>query len=391
MVRTVTLLAFAMTTAFAATPTVSVTTAAATTPTSPITFLITFNQPVEGLLATELTVTNGSVANLQAATAGATSAQWLVTVQPVGEGAVTLFVPAGVAQNTALEGNQLSNTASIVYDTPPVPTISVPAASPSSITFRLTFDQTWSIADATALIVRNALITSQSQVAGSPFPTYDVVVAPFGYGTVTLAAGAGAFRDSTANSSPAVSSSATVGPAASGSEAQVLSLRFLSATDRSYVTGESVDIEALFSRPITVAGPATGIPALSLNATGSAASPAIATFQSVAGGNALRLRYTVVTGNYTPALEVTDALALNVGNQGGVVGDDGFLARLTLPSANVLGASGVVGVNFVPPKPSVAEAAGPDETRQCGVGSGLAALLGVIGLGLLGRRKNSQP
>lgn len=372
----------------AATPTTTVSTAADSATVSPLTFTITFNQQVQGLLATSLVVTNGTVSNLQAVTAGTLSAQWVATVVPAGQGAVTLQVPAGAAQNSLLEGNQLSNIATITYDTAPIATITVPAASTSSITFRITFDQAWSVVNASLLTVRGASITSQSTVAGSPFPTYDVVVAPYAFGAVTIDAGAGMFADVGNTPSPAASGSATVGPASTGSEAQVTSLRFVSATDRSYVTGEAIDLDVVFSRPVTVLGPVAGNPVLALNAVGSATA-ASATYQSTTS-NSLRLRYTVLSGNYTPTLDATSTTALTVGNQGGIIGDDGFLAKLTLPAPGATGslrASGAIGVNFVSPKPSVHDAAGPDDTKSCGAGSGVALMGGLGALLMFGLRR----
>ena len=384
------LLVAVLATATAATPTTTVSSNPTTWSIKPVVFTITFSEQVKGLTSGKLVVTNGIVTSLVPVTAGEFSSSWQAQVTPNGEGTVTLQVPGAVAQTIANENNLASNTGTITYDTVPVPTITRPVSSLSSITFQVRFDQAWSVGDATAIVVRGAAITSQTTVTSTPFPYYQLIVAPYASGSVTLTLGAGAFRDTTGNGSPAASDAATVGGSSTGSEARVRSLRFVSPVDRSYDTGASVDLEIIFSRPVTIAGPSSGQPRLTLNATGTSGVTAAAGYQSVSGST-MRLRYTVVSGQTTPALDAVSANALQVGDQGAIVGDDGYLAILSLPSPGSsasLRGSGAVGVNFIPPKPGVGAAAGDDTTDSCGVGSGVGVMLAGGFLMLGWRRRN---
>jgi hypothetical protein len=372
-------------------PTVTITPISGSSATSPITFTITFDQPISGLTVGKLTVGNGTITNLAQVTSGTYSAQWLATVTPTAQGAVTLLVPTSVVQNAASEPNQQSNTATVTYDTAPVATISITTASLSGVTFSIHFDQVWSISDVSKITVAGASITSQATVTATPFNTYDLQVVPYGNGTVSLHVGAGAFVDSGTLTNAAVTGTVTVGTASTGTEARVTSLTFLSAVDRSYSTGDAIDLDVVFSRPVTVQGLPVGAPALALNATGSASTASSAAYLSTTGSH-VTLRYTVLAGHYTSALDAVSTSALTLGNAGGIVGDDNFLAILTLPSpgsSTSLRGSGAVGVNYTPPKPPVDSVAGSDTTSSCGLGSGVGLMLGsfLAGMALVRRRR----
>ncbi len=75
------LVALVCTTAgLAAVPSVTVTPTGITVATSPITFTITFSEPVSGLTAGELAVSGGTLAGLQRTAADSLSRIWLATV-----------------------------------------------------------------------------------------------------------------------------------------------------------------------------------------------------------------------------------------------------------------------------------------------------------------------
>ena len=143
---------------------------------------------------------------------------------------------------------------------------------------------------------------------------------------------------------------------------------------------------------MTIAGPTGGEPPrLTLNSTATSSVAAAAVYQSVSGST-MRMRYTVVSGQSTPALDAISSDALQVGNQGAIVGDDGYLAILSLPnpgSSTSLRGSGAVGINYIPPKPGIGAAAGDDTTDSCGVGSGVGIML-AGGLLLLGWRRRNR-
>lgn len=364
----------------AADPTTNVTAAAPTSATSPLTFTINFSAPVQGLTAPELVVTGGSVGGLAAVSpSGGYASQWLVSVIPATQGTVTLQVPAGAASTVASENNLLSNSLPVLYDAPPTLSYGVPAFTATQVTFRIGFNEAWTTANASLVTVSGARIDSQGQVGSGASATYDLVVTPWGNGDIRLDVAAGAFRDTdgTADANAAGGFLHHFGPLPGGTQAVVNRVRFISATDHSYDTGEAVDLEVVFSRTVSVAGPAGSEPVLLLNSQGSNASAPRATYLSTSG-SAVRFRYTVASGNYTPALDYTGTGALVVASQGAIVGDDGFLAETGLASpgsAGSLRGSGAVGVNYTPPKPPVSEVAGPNTVDSCGAGSGIGLLL----------------
>ena len=113
--------------------------AGASTDTSPITFTAVFSEPVTGLTASSFTLGNGLAGTLTG-----TGTSYSLTVIPLAVGAVTCTVPQGAASDAALNGNVLSNTASINYTNthpacwitaPPSPTVNNP------IVFTINFGQ----------------------------------------------------------------------------------------------------------------------------------------------------------------------------------------------------------------------------------------------------------
>ncbi len=94
------------------------------------TFNVAFNAAVTGLSPSGFTVTNGTVGTV--GTVSGSGASYTVSVTPSGQGAVSLQVNAGAAQNASFpaQSNTLSNTASITYDTV-APTVSSLKVEPS--------------------------------------------------------------------------------------------------------------------------------------------------------------------------------------------------------------------------------------------------------------------
>ena len=79
---------------------------------SPIAFTIAFSQPVSGFELSDLTVTNGTAANLSTSD----NATWTVDVTPAGQGDVTLEIPAGAATSSGGGANTASNATRVTYD-----------------------------------------------------------------------------------------------------------------------------------------------------------------------------------------------------------------------------------------------------------------------------------
>ncbi len=90
-------------------PTVALTTSA-TSVGVPFVVTATFSEAITGLLATQFTVTNGSVTSLSSA--GVVSS---ATITPTAAGAVTVKLPAGMVQDLAGNLNTVSNTLTVTY------------------------------------------------------------------------------------------------------------------------------------------------------------------------------------------------------------------------------------------------------------------------------------
>jgi len=95
------------------TPPTVVLSTSATAVTAPFVVTTTFSENVSGLLASEYSVTNGTVTALSAA-----GAVWSATVTPTAAGNVTVTLPAGMAQDAGGNGNFASNTLTVNYSVP---------------------------------------------------------------------------------------------------------------------------------------------------------------------------------------------------------------------------------------------------------------------------------
>ncbi|MBI3096757.1 MAG: hypothetical protein HYY93_00705, partial [Planctomycetes bacterium] len=184
-------------------PTVAVTPDGTTTSASPITFTLSFSEAVSGLLAGEVTVSNGT----KGALAGGPTV-YTIPVTPSAQGAVTCQVTASAAQDAAGNNNSVSNNASVTYDSI-VPTVAVTpdgtSTSASSITFTMTFSEAVS-----GLLAGEVAITNGTAGALSGGPTvYTIPVTPSGQGAVTCQVTASAAQDAAGNNNT-VSNNASV-------------------------------------------------------------------------------------------------------------------------------------------------------------------------------------
>ncbi|HEY8957654.1 beta strand repeat-containing protein, partial [Chitinophaga sp.] len=105
-------------------PAVAVTSTAPAIINAPFNATITFSESVINFVAGDVTVSNGTVTNFTAID----SRTYTITVSPTTDGAVTVNVAANVAENIAANGNNASNTLSLINDvTPPsVTSVDVP-------------------------------------------------------------------------------------------------------------------------------------------------------------------------------------------------------------------------------------------------------------------------
>ncbi|MFN8377757.1 MAG: Ig-like domain-containing protein [Anaerolineae bacterium] len=146
-------------------------TATSPTNTSPIPVTVTFSESVTGFVDTDVTVTNGTVSNF-----AGSNATYTFDVTPIASGTVTVDVAAGVATDTAGNGNTVATQFSITYDaSAPTTTISSTATSPTStslIPVTVTFSESVTGFADTDVVVGNG---SVSNFAGSgALYTFDV-------------------------------------------------------------------------------------------------------------------------------------------------------------------------------------------------------------------------
>jgi hypothetical protein len=141
-------------------PTVTITsTASSTTNVSPIPVTITFSEVVTGFASSSMTVTNGSLSGFSGS--GST---YTTSVTPTAQGAVSVSIAAGLAQDAAGNGNTAATTLSRTFDSlaPSFSAMSVQSTSPSSTNFTPTVAFTLSEAATIRLYSDSGCTTSLS-------------------------------------------------------------------------------------------------------------------------------------------------------------------------------------------------------------------------------------
>ena len=204
-----------------AAPTVQVSsTIPSPTKVSPIPVTITFSESVTGFTPSaasgDIIITNGTGSN--PAGSGTT---YTFDLTPSGQGPVTVVVPAGSATDAASNGNVVSNTFSITYDTVS-PTVTVEQASGQAdptnvipINFKVIFSEAitgFAPSDVTLAGTAGATTAIVTETAPNNGTTYNVAVSGLtGAGTVTVSLEAGQVSDLAGNENTAsTTSDATV-------------------------------------------------------------------------------------------------------------------------------------------------------------------------------------
>ncbi len=195
-------------------PTVVVTTPLPLTNASQIPFTINFSEPVTGLTAAEIIVTNGTAGTLTQIT----PSQYTLPVTPTVDGFVTVQVPAGVAQDLAGNPNLVSNIAVAESDrTGPIATFSPPSA-PTTVSGPITYTITWTDPHFSAVTLTAAQVilntTGTANVAditvtGAGNTRLVTLSNIFGNGTIALSLPPGTAVDTLGNLSPAAGPSAS--------------------------------------------------------------------------------------------------------------------------------------------------------------------------------------
>lgn len=169
-------------------PTVVVSPTGTVVPTSPIAFTLTFSEPVTGLASSGITVTNGTKGTLSG-----TGSSYTIIVTPTAQGVVTCRVNGGAASDAALNGNSISNTATVTYTF--APTVSVTptgtATKNEPIAFALNFSQSVTGLTASGITVTNG---TKGAITGSG-ASYSLLVTPSAQGAVTCQVNADAAQN----------------------------------------------------------------------------------------------------------------------------------------------------------------------------------------------------
>jgi hypothetical protein len=159
---------------------------------------VKFSEPVTGFTSADLTVTNGTISGFTGS--GST---YTFDIAPTADGAITVNVAAGVAKNSAGQGNLAATQFSITSDrTAPTASITSTATSPTnlaSIPVKVTFSTSVTGFSSTSVSVTNGTISGFS---GSG-TTYTFNVAPTADGTVTVSVAAGVANDAAGNANTA--------------------------------------------------------------------------------------------------------------------------------------------------------------------------------------------
>ncbi len=180
-------------------PTVTLTTDAGANPTriSPITVTVSFSETVTGFELADLGVINGNAGNLQVLTAGKV---WKVDVTPPAPGEVTVSLAAGLASDTAGNGNSAAVPLVVVFDqTEPNAVLSTTASDPTnslSVPLTITFSEAvlgFTLAD---ISVGNGTIAN---LATTDNKIWNAVITPSTDGPVTVNLPAGKALDAAGN------------------------------------------------------------------------------------------------------------------------------------------------------------------------------------------------
>jgi hypothetical protein len=185
-------------------PTVEVAAPAGPTNVSPLSFTVTFSEPVLGFDSTDLTVANATVTPF----AGLTGTTFQVELTPTTtNGDVTVSVPAASVTDAAGNDNLVSNEGSVRFRTVGPSCLLAGPASPSGLSalpFTATFeDVVTGFAGPTMIDVVNGVVTvSPTSADGKVF---HFVVTPTSEGDVKVTVLAGAGQDALGNDSQASS------------------------------------------------------------------------------------------------------------------------------------------------------------------------------------------
>ena len=175
------------------------------TSSAPFTARFTFSEAVTGFVAGDITVGNGAASAFTATTAGLV---YTALITPAADGAVTVDVAAGVAEDAANNGNTAAtqatsiNTYVVVDNTAPTVTISgVSVTSSAPFTARFTFSEAVTGFVAGDITVGNG--AASAFTATTAGLVYTALITPAADGVVTVDVAAGVAEDAANNGNTA--------------------------------------------------------------------------------------------------------------------------------------------------------------------------------------------
>ncbi|RAJ76584.1 gliding motility-associated-like protein [Chitinophaga dinghuensis] len=315
---------------------------------------ITFSEAVSGFIPADIQVTGGSVASV----ATSDNIHYYAAIRPTVDGTVTVAVPANVAMNVANNGNQASNTVSVVADltAPTITGLTVPAAGwyniGDQLDFILTYDEPVVLTGGNTYIPLQigADVAKATYVSGSgtnqltfryTVQAGDQALNGIAY-TPTLQTGTDNYSDIAGNAAPKNI------PVIATSNVQVNTIVATITTGRVpvdgiYNTGKKLTFTIAWTGGLTV----TGTPLLPVTI---GRSTVYAKYTGKNGANALIFVYTIVDGdNDMDGIELGNAILLNGGTItcGGPVNADltlhnisstaGILVNTTYPTVILSG------------------------------------------------------
>ncbi len=193
-------------------PSVVVTPPGTVTGGSPITFTLTFSEPVTGLTAPEISVSNGSASPLSGS-----GAVYTIPVTPSAQGAVTCQVTASAAQDAAGNNSTASNIATVSFDNvAPVVSIGAPSVASTTVgpvSYLVTYSDTNFVSSTltSGNIALNATGTASGTVgvSGNGSTRTVTISGITGEGTLGISIAAGTATDTAGNTAGAAGPSAT--------------------------------------------------------------------------------------------------------------------------------------------------------------------------------------
>ncbi len=160
----------------------------------------TFNEAVSGFELSDIAVGNGTASALTETTLGTV---WTARITPGTEGAVTLDVPAGAAQDAAGNDSTAATRLRVTYDVSALTVEITGPITPQNAAFEATFTFSAAVSGFALSDINVGNGTASNLRETTTGTVWTVLITPAGDGAVTIDVPAGAARDDDGNDSTA--------------------------------------------------------------------------------------------------------------------------------------------------------------------------------------------